>query len=59
MKPAWWMVGAAIGSWLAIAAVPGIESDVELLFGMIAPLAGARGHVGAGDPHLRARVRNS
>ena len=41
MKPAWWMAGAAIGSWLAIAAVPGIESDVELLFGMIAPLAGA------------------
>jgi hypothetical protein len=41
MKPAWWMVGVAIGSWLALAAVPGIESDVELLLGMIAPLAGA------------------
>jgi len=41
MKPAWWMVGAALGSWLAVAAVPGVESDVEVLFGMIAPLAGA------------------
>ena len=41
MKPAWWMIGAAIGSWLAVALVPGIESDVELLLGMIAPLAGA------------------
>jgi hypothetical protein len=35
------MVGAALASWGAIAAVPGVESDVELLFGMIAPLAGA------------------
>ena len=34
MKPAWWMVGAALGSWLAVAAVPGMESDVEVLFGM-------------------------
>jgi hypothetical protein len=41
MKPAWWMVGAALGSCLAIAGVPGIESDVELMLGMIAPLAGA------------------
>jgi hypothetical protein len=41
MKPAWWMVGAALGSWLAVAAVPGVESDIEVLFGMIAPLAGA------------------
>jgi hypothetical protein len=41
MRPAWWMVGAALASWGAIAAVPGVESDVELLFGMIAPLAGA------------------
>jgi hypothetical protein len=41
MKPAWWMVGAAIGSWLGLAAVPGIDSDREVLFGMIAPLMGA------------------
>jgi F-type H+-transporting ATPase subunit a len=41
MRPAWWMVGAALTSWAAIAVVPGVESDVELLFGMIAPLAGA------------------
>jgi hypothetical protein len=41
MRPAWWMVGAAVASWAAVAAVPGVESDVEVLFGMIAPLAGA------------------
>jgi hypothetical protein len=35
------MVGAALASWGAIAAVPGVESDVELLLGMMAPLAGA------------------
>jgi len=35
------MVGAALASWGAIAAVPGVDSDVELLFGMMAPLAGA------------------
>ena len=41
MKPAWWMVGAAVGSWLALAAVPGIDSDTDVLLGMMAPLAGA------------------
>jgi hypothetical protein len=41
MKPAWWMVGAAVGSWLALAAVPGIDSDIDVLLGMMAPLAGA------------------
>ena len=41
MKPVWWMVGSGAVSWLAVAAVPGVESDVEILFGMIAPLAGA------------------
>ena len=41
MRPAWWMAGAAVVSWLVVAAVPGVESDVEVLFGMIAPLAGA------------------
>src|SRR5215204_3167941 len=39
MKPAWWMVGAAVGSWLALAAVP--DSDIDVLLGMMAPLAGA------------------
>ncbi len=41
MKPVWWMVGSGVLSWLAVAAVPGVESDVEILFGMIGPLAGA------------------
>ncbi len=35
------MVGSGVLSWLAVAALPGVESDVEILFGMIAPLAGA------------------
>ena len=41
MKPVWWMVGSGVLSWLAVAAMPGVESDVEVLLGMIAPLAGA------------------
>ena len=41
MKPAWWMVGAAVASWLAVTAVPAVVSDVEILFGMLAPLTGA------------------
>ena len=41
MKPAWWMVGSGVLSWLAVSAIPGVESDVEVLLGMIAPLAGA------------------
>lgn len=41
MKPVWWMVGAGALSWLAVSAMPGVDSDVELLLGMIAPLAGA------------------
>ena len=35
------MVGSGLASWLAVAAVPGVESDREVLFGMLAPLAGA------------------
>jgi hypothetical protein len=41
MRPAWWMAGAALASWLIVAAVPGVDSEIEVLFGMIAPLAGA------------------
>jgi hypothetical protein len=41
MKPVWWMVGAGGLSWLVAAAVPGVDSDVEILLGMIAPLTGA------------------
>jgi len=43
MRPAWWMVGAAVLSWLAVAAIPDVESDREVLLGMLAPLAGAVG----------------
>jgi len=41
MKPAVWMVGAAVTTCLAVAVLPGVESDVEILFGMLAPLTGA------------------
>lgn len=41
MKPLWWMAGMSFASWLAIAAIPGLDSDREVLFGMLAPLAGA------------------
>jgi hypothetical protein len=41
MKPAWWMVGSGVLSWLVVSAIPGVDSDVEVLLGMIGPLAGA------------------
>ena len=41
MKPVWWMVGSGVLSWLVVSAIPGVDSDVEVLLGMIAPLAGA------------------
>ncbi|MBI3048178.1 MAG: hypothetical protein HYY76_07675 [Acidobacteria bacterium] len=41
MRPLWWMAGAALLSSLAIAAAPGVESDREVLLGMLAPLVGA------------------
>ena len=41
MKPLAWMVGASVGSWLAIAACPGVSNSREVFFGMLAPLAGA------------------
>jgi hypothetical protein len=41
MKPLAWMVGASIGSWLVIAAWFGVSNSREVLFGMLAPLAGA------------------
>lgn len=43
MKPVWWMVGSAVLSWLVVAAIPEVDSDREVLFGMLAPLAGAVG----------------
>lgn len=41
MRPVWWMGAAAVLSSLAVAAVPGVESDREVLLGMLAPLVGA------------------
>jgi hypothetical protein len=41
MKPAWWMTGVALASSAVVAAVPGVESDAEVVLGMIAPLVGA------------------
>jgi hypothetical protein len=41
MKPLAWMVGSSVGSWLVIAAWSGVSSSREVLFGMLAPLAGA------------------
>lgn len=43
MKPAWWMSASAVLSWLGVAAIPGVESDREVLFGMLAPLLAAVG----------------
>ena len=43
MKPAWWMVGSAVLSWLVVAAIPEVDSEREVLLGMLAPLAGAVG----------------
>jgi hypothetical protein len=41
MKLVWWMGGTALLSSLAVAAAPGVESDREVLLGMLAPLVGA------------------
>jgi hypothetical protein len=41
MKFLWWMVGAAVVSSLAVAALPGVESDRDVVLGMLAPLVGA------------------
>lgn len=41
MTPLWWMVGASVLSSLAVAALPGVDADREVLFGMLAPLTGA------------------
>ena len=41
MKPAWWMGGMGVVSWLVVTMLPGVESDREVLLGMVAPLAAA------------------
>ncbi len=43
MKLVWWMAAGALASSIAVAALPGVESDREVLLGMIAPLAAATG----------------
>ena len=41
MKPAWWMAGASVGSWLAVTRLFGIDADLEIVLGMIGPLVAA------------------
>jgi uncharacterized membrane protein YdfJ with MMPL/SSD domain len=43
MTRVWWLAGGSVLSWLVVAALPGMESDREVLLGMIGPLAGAIG----------------
>ncbi len=39
MKAVGWMVGASVASWLAAMAILGTRTGVEILFGMLGPLA--------------------
>ena len=41
MKPVWLMVGGSLASWTAMAVVPAMTARLEVLFGMLAPLAAA------------------
>ena len=41
MKPLWLMTALSLATALIIAALPGFDGDREVLFGMLAPLAGA------------------
>ena len=41
MKPLWAMTAASLVTAAAIAALPGFDSGREVVFGMLAPLAGA------------------
>ena len=43
MKPAWWMAGAAVASWLAVTRLFGVQADLEIVLGMAGPLAAAVG----------------
>jgi len=40
-KPAGWMAGASIASWLAVTRLLGIDADREIVLGMIGPLVAA------------------
>jgi hypothetical protein len=39
MRVVAWMAGLSLLSWLVVAALPGMESDREVLFGLLGPLA--------------------
>jgi len=41
MKPAWWMAGASIASWLGATRLLDIDADREIMLGMIGPLVAA------------------
>jgi hypothetical protein len=41
MKGFWWMIAAAILSWVVVAGVAGGRANPELLYGMVGPLAAA------------------
>ena len=41
MTPAWWMVGASLGSWLAATRLLNIDAEREIVLGMFGPLAAA------------------
>ncbi len=41
MKPLWTMTSVSLVTAAVIAALPGVESGREVVFGMLAPLAGA------------------
>ena len=43
MKPLWWMLGVSVASAVAVGALPGVESDREVVLGMLGPLCGAAG----------------
>jgi hypothetical protein len=39
MRPVAWMVGACLASWLTVAALVDARTRIEVLFGMLGPLA--------------------
>ena len=43
MKPASWMAGASLLSWLVVTALLGFQTGFEIFLGMVAPLAVAGG----------------
>ena len=43
MKEVWWMAGASVGSWLVATAVLGLHTGVDVLLGMMGPLAAVIG----------------